>query len=195
MLTVKSLACRRGRRLLFRGLDFTLGAGGLLLVTGRNGSGKSSLLRLLAGLLPAYEGDILWQDGPVSGQHVHYLGHLDALKPELTVAETIRYWRTLYQQLKGKSLDLFGFAELQDTPVRYLSVGQKRRLALMRLTIHEAPLWLLDEPSTALDDKGQTVLTNLIARHRARDGLAIIATHQSADYADGQKLSLDGDYR
>jgi heme exporter protein A len=200
MLKAESLACRRGRHLVIRNVGFTLGAGSLLLVTGRNGSGKSSLLRVLAGLLPLFAGEMFWngkqiEDFAVHRARVHYLGHRDALKPELTVAETIDYWHALFRARPVSDttfLEPFGLAGSQATPVRYLSAGQKRRLALARLAMIEAPMWLLDEPSTALDGKGQGLLEQLVAKHRAGGGAAVIATHHDADFGDAQHLALDG---
>src|ERR1700733_7281975 len=158
MLTAKSLSCRRGSRTVFRDIGFELKAGGLLLVTGKNGSGKSSLLRILAGLLKPSEGRVFWQHSTIRDlerhhTRLHYIGHLDGVKPELTVSEMIRYWSMLYRATPDeKILDAFDITALGDRPVRHLSAGQKRRLALTRLVLHEAPLWLLDEPSTSLDD-------------------------------------------
>ena len=167
-----------------------------MLVTGPNGSGKSSLLRLLAGFLPLFEGKISWHSKPirdVTSHHanLHYIGHLDALKPELTVAETIGYW----QALRGDNgtqniLHAFGLESLHSTPVKHLSAGQKRRLTLSRLMMGDAPLWLLDEPTTALDQTGQKLLTDLIAKHRAKGGMAIIAAHQHAEFSHAQYLAL-----
>jgi heme exporter protein A len=206
MLTVKSLASRRSRRLVFRGVGFELGEGGLLLVTGRNGSGKSSLLRALAGLLPIFEGEMAWQGEAVRDfashrARLHYLGHLDALKPELNPEETLAYWKSLYGEeprlipepdIPGSEiLGAFGLASSRQTKIRHLSAGQKRRLALARLLIGNAPLWLLDEPGTSLDTLGQALLDKLIGQHRAKGGMAIIASHDEHDFPDTQHLSLD----
>lgn len=205
VLEAKSLACRRGKRLVFRDLGFAVDGGGLLLVRGRNGSGKSSLLRVLAGLLPAFEGEMFWGGAPVRDlaaqrARVAYIGHCDAVKPELTVAETVAYWRALrgsnpkgFDARRENFFESFGLEELRDRPVRMLSAGQKRRLALTRLVVDDVPLWLLDEPATALDDKAQTLLAGLIAKHRTKGGIAIVATHQKADFKNAQHLALDGD--
>jgi heme exporter protein A len=201
MLKVESLACRRGRRLVFRDVGFTLDAGGLLLVTGRNGCGKSSLLRMLAGLLSPARGEILWHgesaiDNPSHAARVHYLGHLDAAKPELTVAEMCDYWRVLRRAPPVTGSDFlkpFGLDDIALRPIRYLSAGQKKRLALTRLMLDEAPLWLLDEPMTALDAAGQKLLANLLKAHRAKGGIAIVATHHANDEPDAKTLTLGGD--
>jgi len=171
----------------------------LLLVTGRNGSGKSSLLRMLAGLLPVFEGAIFWRGAPIKDwdaqrARVNYIGHTDALKSALSVGETLGYWSILQgrkEKNTKKTLELFGLADLRDRSVRALSAGQKRRLALTRLGLSEAPLWLFDEPSTGLDDEGQTQLATLIESHRKAGGFAVIATHHKADFKNARHLALD----
>ena len=198
MLQVKSLACRRGGREVFREIGFTLNAGDALLVTGANGSGKSSLLRVVAGLLPQAEGTIVWRgqsiadDPDVYRQNLHYIGHLDAVKHELTVAEMLDYWRALHCFESTAMDDSFGILALRDKPIRYLSAGQKRRLALSRLTLGHAPLWLLDEPATALDRDGQRILLDCIAKHRAEGGIAIIAAHQDMNVPDTSRYEMKG---
>jgi heme exporter protein A len=185
--------------MIFRDLSFALRAGDVLLVTGMNGSGKSSLLRILAGLLPPENGSILWHeknigdDADLYRQNLHYIGHLDSIKPELTVAETLNYWRALRGiNQTGLSADPFGIEALRDRPVRYLSAGQKRRLALSRLVMHDAPLWLLDEPTTTLDHDGQQILLNCIEHHRANGGIAIIATHQEVPIPNVLRHDMQG---
>jgi len=195
MFAARSLTIRRGGRFVLRGVDFTVAAGGLLLVTGANGSGKSSLLRALAGLLPASGGEILWhneavQDFAAHRARLHYLGHLDALKAELSVAEMLGYWSALRGAAPPRAdlAEQFGLA--RDMPVRFLSAGQKRRLTLARLTLDDAQLWLLDEPATALDAKGRELLVTLVAAHRKKSGVTVIAAHQTSDFT-GQHLVLD----
>jgi heme exporter protein A len=196
MLTAKSLSCQRGRCTAFRHIGFELGTGDLLLVSGKNGSGKSSLLRVLAGFLPPCEGEILWQKQPVDfalhRQRLHYIGHLDALKPELTAIETVRYWAALYRVADGRdSLKAVGLDALGGRTVRHLSAGQKKRLALARLLLRKAPLWLLDEPATALDEDGQTLLNDLIRQHRADNGLVVLASHHKTSFAGAEHLVLE----
>jgi heme exporter protein A len=198
MLTAKSLSCRRGQRTVFRDIGFEVKPGGLLLVTGKNGSGKSSLLRVLAGLLPPAEGRISWERSTVRDlekhhARLHYIGHLDAVKPELTVNEMIRYWCMLYRgKPDANVLDAFDIAALGDRPVRHLSAGQKRRLALTRLVLHKAPLWLLDEPSTSLDDDGHDLLNKTIRQHREDDGIVVLASHHKTNYAGAIHLVMSG---
>ena len=201
MLTVQNLTCRRGGSLVFRDTSFAVKAGGFVLVTGANGSGKSSLLRLLAGLLPPHDGTILWQNQPVADDtdahraRTHYIGHLDAVKTGLTVTEMLEYW----QNLRGlgatnipASLSAFGLTKLADRPIRRLSAGQKKRLSLTRLIHDTAPLWLLDEPTTALDNAGQDLLRTQIARHRAAGGIVVAASHDDLQITDAQNIVMTG---
>jgi heme exporter protein A len=182
MIEAQSLSCRRGGKLVFREATFRLAPGAILQITGANGSGKSSLLRVLAGLLPKAEGAVFWQGKPITEdieahhQRLHYIGHLDALKPTLTGAEILAYWRTL-RPCPQSNRDSFGTAAFLSKPVRLLSAGQKRRLALSRLTLDDAPLWLLDEPATSLDADGQNLLLAAIHEHRSKGGIVIAAMH------------------
>jgi heme exporter protein A len=197
MLNVNNLACRRGGREVFRDVTFALGDGEVLLVTGANGSGKSSLLRVLAGLLEPSRGDVIWQGQNIAAQdnytqHIHYVGHLDAVKNELTVGEMMDYRVALYGIAPRMDLaqDPFQLKMLREKPVRYLSAGQKRRLSLSRLVVSESRLWLLDEPTTALDQNGQEMLAMCIARHRAAGGMAIIATHMDMQLPDARSYDM-----
>ena len=158
------------------------------MVTGPNGSGKSTLLRTLAGLLDI-KGQLCWNGLPI-GENIDayrhalaYIGHLDALKPELSIAEQVDYWSALdpafNRAQKNAALDYFALSALDDRRVSTLSAGQRRRLSLTRLMLKPARLWLLDEPMTALDSTGQRLLEDLIALHRAKGGAVIIATHQT----------------
>ena len=195
----RGLACRRGDRLVFQGLDFELAAGGALVLTGPNGSGKSSLLRLMAGLTPPLLGALSW-DGTAVGEdpaahraRLHLVGHQDALKPVLTVAETLAFSAALRETSADRvppALQRFHLAELADLPCRVLSAGQRRRLALARLLASPAPLWLLDEPSTGLDEASMLDLLAAIAEHRADGGLVAIATHLPLPLPAARTLSL-----
>lgn len=192
-----SLQCRRGGRVVFEGLDFALEAGGLLLLTGRNGAGKSSLLRLMAGLLAPAAGSLAWDGRPVAEDaeahraRLRYVGHLDALKPALTAAENLSFWADLWGGGDPlAALDAFGLKGLADQPARFLSAGQKRRANLARLALAPADLWLLDEPATALDAETTERLRALIARHRDGGGMAVISTHGDLGLPAARSLEL-----
>jgi heme exporter protein A len=197
-LAVSDLACRRGTRELFSGLGFSLSGGEALMVTGRNGSGKSSLLRLIAGLLRPQAGRIDLDGGDPElsvGEQAHYLGHLDALKPSLTVAENLRFWTAWLgtpDNPSERALARLGLETLADLPAAYLSAGQKRRLSLARLLTVYRPLWLLDEPTAALDTDGQGRLADLMRTHLARGGLILAAAHGPIGLTDAQELKLGG---
>jgi heme exporter protein A len=196
-LAVSDLACRRGTRELFSGLGFSLSGGEALMVTGRNGSGKSSLLRLIAGLLRPQAGRIDLDGGDPEltiGEQAHYLGHLDALKPSLTVAENLTFWTAWLgtpDNPHERALGRLGLETLADLPAAYLSAGQKRRLSLARLLTVYRPLWLLDEPTAALDTDGQRRLADLMRTHLARGGLILAAAHGPIGLTDAQELRLD----
>ena len=199
-LVAESLACRRGERLVFAGLDCRLPAGGGLVLTGTNGSGKSSLLRLFATLLTPASGRLRW--GGVSVAHdlaryraaIHYVGHLDATKPALTPREMLAFWAAL-RGVAAPAIDTalaeLGLAAVADWPCRWLSAGQRRRLALARLVAAPAPIWLLDEPTAALDSDGEARLVAAIAGHRAAGGSVAVATHQPIALTDAATVVLD----
>ncbi|MBV9824805.1 MAG: heme ABC exporter ATP-binding protein CcmA [Alphaproteobacteria bacterium] len=199
-LVGEGLACRRGERLVLARLDFRLAAGGALVLTGHNGTGKSSLLRLLATLLPPAAGRLLWHGEPVAADvtryrgALHYLGHLDAAKPAMTPRETLHFWCTLHGAAHpaiDMGLMTFGLDRVADWPCRWLSAGQRRRLALARLIAAPAPIWLLDEPTAALDRDGEARLVAAIAAHRAGGGRVALATHQPIDVPQALSISLD----
>ena len=196
----EALACRRGGRLIFAGLDFRLEAGGALVLIGSNGSGKSSLLRVVATLLTPAEGCLMWRGEPVAADPVRYravidfAGHLDAIKPALTVGETLRFWVALRGAAKPEvegALDRFGLGAAADWPCRYLSAGQRRRLALARLVAAPAAIWLLDEPTAALDSDGEGRLMEAITEHRAAGGRIAVATHLSLPLPGAETIRLD----
>jgi heme exporter protein A len=193
------LACRRGERLIFARLSFALGEGGALLLTGPNGSGKSSLIRVMAGLLPPQRGSMTWQDGLIAEDpaahraRLHLVGHQDAVKPVLTVLETAAFWGGLRggeAAAAQAALERFGLAPLAAYPCRLLSAGQRRRLALARLLASPAPLWLLDEPTTGLDQASTRALEAAIADHRAAGGMVVASTHIPLGMEGAQTLSL-----
>jgi len=179
----RDVRCVRGGREVFSGLDFAVAGGEALAVTGRNGSGKTSLLRLVAGLLAPGGGSIAIEGGDAEltlPEQAHYLGHRDAQKPALSVMENLEFWRDFLGGEAADSadcLDRVGLAHALDLPAAYLSAGQRRRLALARLLAVRRPIWLLDEPTTALDASGQTMFAGLMRDHLDRGGLIIAATH------------------
>ncbi len=203
-LVGEGLACRRGERRVFTGLSFRLPPGGALVLTGTNGSGKTSLLRLLAGLIPPIAGWLAWGGSPIEHDlaahraQLHYVGHQDGVKPGLTPRETLAFWAAL----RGcdvrraappieAALAAFALGPVADWPCRWLSAGQRRRLALARLSATEAPLWLLDEPISALDQENQVRLEEVIAAHRAGGGRIVLATHIPVEIEDAASLVLD----
>lgn len=185
-LTAEKLACARGERRLFDSLSFTVRAGQALAVEGANGAGKTSLLRVLAGFLAPVAGRVVVKDASgettdaeLCGKRVGWLGHHDGLKPQLTVREQLDFYAGLYgQRADATALDQVGLARQADLPCRYLSAGQKRRLALARLLVSQRPLWLLDEPFAALDTAGQALVAQLMARHCGQGGIIVAATHE-----------------
>ena len=187
-LRAEALACQRGGRLVFENLSFNLSAGHALRLAGANGSGKSSLLRQLAGLLPLAAGSLAHPF--TSSRHMHYLGHDDGLKAPFSVAETLAFEAALAQTDMADSLlaDL-GLADCAWQFVSDLSAGQKRRLTLARLLLDPRPLWLLDEPLTALDTRGRKLVEDLAAAHLASGGMIIAASHEPLAFAT-QELRL-----
>ena len=193
MLDVHDLSCSRGDRTLFQALSFTVSPGHLLSVTGENGSGKTSLLRMLCGLLPAEEGRILWD-----GEDVHackerylaslvYIGHLNSLKDDLTPVENVTISARLAgeeisEQKTCEALELVGLARtIHRLPTRVLSQGQKRRVSLARLWLSQRSLWILDEPFAALDASATGLLMQKLRSHLTNGGIVIAATHQEID--------------
>ncbi|UVI40470.1 heme ABC exporter ATP-binding protein CcmA [Qipengyuania spongiae] len=181
-LAATNLACRRGDRLLFRGLSLELGAGDALHVTGANGVGKSSLIRILAGLLRPFAGAIA-REGRVA-----LVDERLALDETVPLGTALGFWSRLDRSLP--TLDRVGLADLADVPVRFLSTGQRKRAALARLLAAQAPIWLLDEPLNGLDDEGKRLVEGLISDHCADGGLCLAASHQPIALPDGKTLAL-----
>jgi heme exporter protein A len=207
MLEAVGLACVRGDRRLFEGISFTLGGGELLHVTGPNGAGKTTLLRLLCGLTRPEDGEVRWDGTPVRElgddyrRRIAYLGHLNAIKDDLTCRENLRYGAALSgsgtaadEGRLEAALDGMGLSGLDGVPVQVLSQGQKRRTALCRMLVSDCPLWVLDEPFTALDKAAVATIRDAIAAHVADGGMAILTTHQEVglDVAQTKTLGLGG---
>ena len=196
MLTAEDVAVFRGERLVFRDFSFTVARGGALVLAGPNGSGKSTLLRLLAGLVRPAAGLVLWDgadafaDLAAHGARVAYLGHQDAVKPGLTVAENLRFAAAIYGRSIVAALEAVGLESLADLPARMLSAGQKRRLALSRLVLSAVPLWLLDEPTLGLDTRSIERFGRLLAAHRDDGGMVVTATHVPLPLPDAATLRL-----
>ncbi|WP_342149956.1 heme ABC exporter ATP-binding protein CcmA [Methylorubrum sp. SB2] len=194
-LIVQNLACRRSGRRIFSGLSFALGPGEALMITGRNGAGKSSLLAMLAGRLKPDAGTIR---GEAIGEatlfeRLHVVGHRDGLKSALTAQENLDFARDLLGDAAlspPEALAELGLPHVARLPVGYLSAGQRRRVALARLLVCRRPLWLLDEPTAALDLASQQVLAAMMARHRAEGGLVVAATHQALGLEDARELRI-----
>jgi len=184
LLQAAGLAAFRGEKLVFRDVDFTVPDGGALLLTGPNGSGKSTLLRVLAGLLQPAAGEVRW-DGQVA-----YVGHQDAVKPALTAAENLRFAAAVGGGDIAAALAATGLQTLADLPARMLSAGQRRRLALARLLLTGAMLWLLDEPTLGLDAASVEQFGGVLARHRERGGILVAATHLPLPMDTAAELAL-----
>ena len=186
-LSGRGVGCVRGGREVLSGLDFEVSAGEALAVTGPNGSGKTSLLRILAGLLAQAGGSIELEGGEAEltlPEQSHYLGHRDAIKPALSVLENLSFWRDFLGGETGapngnleESLNRVGLDHAALLPAAYLSTGQRRRLSIARLIAVRRPIWLLDEPTSALDAAGQALFADLTRDHLARGGLVVAATH------------------
>ncbi len=195
-LCASDLGCRRGGRTVFEGLSFAVEAGEALAIRGRNGAGKSSLLRLIIGLVRLGGGrlDLEGGDPELSlSEQAHYLGHQDALKPSLSVGENLRFWSEFLGGLSsdvGEALAAVGLAALADLPAAYLSAGQRRRLSIARLLAVKRPIWLLDEPASTLDTTAQEQLVGLMRAHLAGGGLILAATHSALGIDEAKELQL-----
>ena len=194
MLEAEGLAALRGERLIFVGLGFALPRGGALLLEGPNGAGKSTLLRVLAGLGRAEAGVLRWDgqdalaDRVGHAARVSWLGHFDAVKPGLGVAENLAFWGG--RRAVAVALERMGLLRLAALPARMLSAGQKRRLALCRLMLSAAPIWLLDEPTLGLDAASVAALGAILAGHREAGGVVVAATHLPLPLPGAQTLAM-----
>lgn len=194
-LIANALSCERNGRVVFSGLSFSVKAGEYAELRGPNGSGKSSLLRLLAGLVPAAAGTAVAEPSSDRGlpQLCHYIGHHDALKSAMTVRENIDFWaRMLGGAAMGNALAPFKMERLANDPVQLLSAGQRRRLSLSRLFAAPRPLWLLDEPMTALDVDSQKTLAGIIEKHLEAGGIVLAAIHGEGLRKPDHLISLKG---
>lgn len=193
-LTLENLACERDDRLLFQGLQYVCGSGALVQIVGHNGAGKTTLLRTIAGLLPVETGSVLWCGKDIAAQRsffnqqLLFLGHQTPIKSELTTRENLSWLCQLHLAMPARALDhalaevgLYGYEE---TLCGALSAGQRRRVLLAQLYLSPAPLWILDEPFTAIDRAGVEALEALLQQHSARGGIALLTSHQ--------RLSLNG---
>lgn len=182
-LSGREVRCVRGGREVFARLDFEANAREALAVVGPNGSGKTSLLRLIAGLLAPADGSIALEGGEKEltlPEQSHYLGHRDALKPALSVSENLLFWRDFLGGTTSDPAESLATVELDHAaqlPAAFLSAGQRRRLSIARLLTVQRPVWLLDEPTNALDTAGQKLFSTLMGDHLARGGLIVAATH------------------
>ena len=197
-LRVWDLAIERGGRRLFKGLSFEADQGSALIVTGPNGAGKSSLLRALCGFLPVEAGGFVFEGGDPErtvGEEAHYLGHADALKGALSAGENLAFFAGALggdpsREASRAALSRVGLAHVIDFPVRALSAGQKRRVALARLLVARRPLWLLDEPTTALDAAAQAAFAAILRSFLDAGGILVAATHAPLGLANARELRL-----
>jgi heme exporter protein A len=195
-LSAVDLACHRGGRDVFSGVNFSLGSGEALAITGRNGAGKSSLLRMIIGLVRAAQGRLALEGGDPEltiAEQAHYLGHQDALKSALSVEENLRFWTGFLggkRDAIGSALDAVGLGALAELPAAYLSAGQRRRLSIARLLAVRRSIWLLDEAASTLDSLAQERLAGFMHSHLAEGGLILAASHGQPGIASAQELRL-----
>lgn len=190
-LSATGLVCGRGGVALTRELTVSVGSGQCLLLRGANGSGKTTLLMTLAGIIPALDGQFVLEGPDAEERPLHYCGHRNAVKPRLSVLENLDFWRAVNGDSGETSIAALaevGLAALADFDAGYLSAGQTRRLALARLLVSHRPLWLLDEPTAALDTEGHALVTRLLDRHLDHGGCAIAATHDPITLPDPGRM-------
>jgi len=203
-LVAEGLSARRGEDLIFRDVSFDIGAGEALVVKGPNGSGKTTLLRVVADLLPRESGKIRLAGGETQGFDsvagaCHYLGHRNAMKRELTVEENLRFWKAFFGDSRGgtgvaidEAADAVGLGGILHLPFGYLSAGQQRRMAMAKLLVAWRPVWILDEPTAALDASAEAMFAGLVKAHLSRGGLALAATHQPLGLGAVSELQMGG---
>lgn len=203
-LVAENLAARRGEDLIFMNVSFKLHEGQALVVTGRNGSGKSTLLRVVCGLLRPESGTVSYsgpgmERGMRAAGACHYLGHRNAMKAELTVAENLSFWKDFMGDFAGGSgvdlheaAELVGLSGITHLPYGYLSAGQQRRFAMARLLVAWRPVWVLDEPTAALDSAADVMFASLVGAHLEKGGIALAATHQPLGLENPQRLEMTG---
>ncbi|WHP48138.1 cytochrome c biogenesis heme-transporting ATPase CcmA [Mannheimia bovis] len=201
-LKLQNIACERGETRLFEGCNFTVNSGDWVQIEGHNGIGKTSLLRILAGLSLPAEGEVLWNDIPIQKQRdeyyseLFYLGHYSGVKPELTAWENLRFFQKIQQlpqddEALWEALNKVSLIGREDLPCSQLSAGQQRRVALAKLWLTHAKLWILDEPFTAIDKKGVADLIAHIEQHCKNGGMVIFTSHQNAESDKVRIISLD----
>ncbi|MEG9500207.1 cytochrome c biogenesis heme-transporting ATPase CcmA [Mannheimia indoligenes] len=201
-LKLQNIACERGETRLFEGCNFTVNSGDWVQIEGHNGIGKTSLLRILAGLSLPAEGEVLWNDIPIQKQRdeyyseLFYLGHYSGVKPELTAWENLRFFQKIQQlpqdnEALWEALNKVSLIGREDLPCSQLSAGQQRRVALAKLWLTQAKLWILDEPFTAIDKKGVADLIAHIEQHCENGGMVIFTSHQNAESDKVRIISLD----
>lgn len=201
-LIIENLACQRGDKVLFHHLNLQIQAGDFVQIEGHNGLGKTSLLRIVAGLAIPLEGKVRWNSEEIFKQReafnydLLYLGHQSGIKPELNAWENLCFYQQISHCHQGDEilwnvLQTVGLLGREDIPAAQLSAGQQKRIALARLWLSEAPLWILDEPFNAIDKKGVAVLTALFEQHAQRGGIVILTSHQEVPSAQLKKINLE----
>ena len=201
-LIIENLACQRGDKVLFHHLNLQIQAGDFVQIEGHNGIGKTSLLRIVAGLAVPLEGKVRWNSEEIFKQceafnyDLLYLGHQSGIKPELNAWENLCFYQQISHCHQGDEilwnvLQTVGLLGREDIPAAQLSAGQQKRIALARLWLSEAPLWILDEPFNAIDKKGVAVLTALFEQHAQRGGIVILTSHQEVPSAQLKKINLE----